>query len=48
MAGPALTGWSFVFVWAGLRAIGGVIGGIIGASLVAALTSKGVLVGTKR
>ena len=48
MAGPALTGWSFVLAWAGLHAIGGVIGGIVGASLVAALTSRGVLVGTKR
>ena len=42
MAGSALTGWSFVFIWAGLHAVGGVIGGVIGVLLVTALISRGI------
>jgi len=42
MAGPVLTGWGFVFIWAGLHAVGGVIGGVIGVLLVTALISRGI------
>ena len=42
MASPALAGWSFVFTWAGLHAVGGVLGGAIGVLLVTALISRGI------
>ena len=42
MSGPMVAGWGFVFTWASLHAVGGVIGGVIGVVVVTTLISRGI------